>query len=110
MRKKSIFLNKVLHQTENWFVAVELDGLVRIIYGMVVLKGITLLVLEEDAGHMACGIGIMVAISSQVATMERGEVLLLSIYLLEKLIATHSLVAALAVLNGTVVANHIYIK
>ena len=84
MRKKSIFLNKVLHQTENWFVAVELDGLVRIIYGMVVLEGIALLVLEEDAGHMACGIGIMVAIGSQVATVQGGEVLLLGVYLFKE--------------------------
>ena len=89
--KISIFLNKICHQTENWFVAVELDGLVRIIDGMVVLEGIALLVLQEDARYMTRSKGVMVAIGSQVATMEGGEVLLLRVYLLKELIAVHTL-------------------
>ncbi len=95
---------------ENRLIAVELDCLVRIIDSMVVLECIALLVLQKDARHMACGIGIMVAIGGQVATMEGGKVFLLCIYLLEKLIAAHTLVATFAVLNWVVVANHIYIK
>ena len=106
----SIFLNKVRYQAEDRLVAIELDGLVRIIDSVIVLEGIALLVLEEDAGYVACGEGVMVAIGSQIASMQGGEVLLPGIYLLEELVATHALLAALAVLDRAIVANHIYIK
>ena len=59
---------------------------------------------------MARGEGVMVAIGSQITTVQRGKVLLLCVYLLEQLIATHALLAAFAVLDRAIVANHIYIK
>ena len=83
MRKKSIFLNKVRHQAENWFVTIKLNCLVGIIDGVVVLESITLLVLQEDARHMTCGIRVMIAIGSQVTSMKGGKVLLLCVYLLK---------------------------
>ena len=77
---------------------------------MIVLEGVTFLVLQEDAGHVARGEGIVVAVSSQVASMQGLEVMLLCINLLKEIVAAHAFVAHLAILYGIVVANHIYIK
>ena len=77
---------------------------------MIVLEGVTFLVLQEDAGHVARGEGIVVAIGSQIASMQGLEVMLLCIDLFKEIVAAHAFVADLAILHGAVVANHIYIK
>ena len=108
--RQSIALHKIAHQTEDWLVAVETNGFVRIVDGVVVLESIALLVLQKDTGHMASGEGIMVAIGCQIASMERSEMLLLVVYLLEQVEATHSFVAYLAIYYWVIVANHVNIK
>lgn len=79
-----ILLYKIVHQTEYRLVTIEADCLVGVEDGVVILEGIALLVLEEDAGHVARSERIVVAIGSQFATMQSLEVMLLRIDLLKE--------------------------
>lgn len=105
-----VSIYKVANQTKDGFVAVKLYSLVRIVDGVIILESIAFLVFQEDTRHMTGGEGVMVAIGRQITTMQTSEVMLLIVYLLKELIATHTLLAALAVLNWTVIPNHIYIE
>ena len=106
----SIPFYEIGYQTENGFVAVEDGVLPVIIDGMVILEGITLLVFQEDAGYVAFGKGIMIAVGCQITAVQRLEIMLLIVDLLEEHVAAHTLVAHLAVLHRVVVANHINVE
>ena len=77
---------------------------------MIVLEGIAFLVLQENAGYVACGKRVMVAVGGKGATMQGFEIMLALVDLFEQPESTHAPIAHFAVLNGIVVANHIYIK
>ena len=79
-----VLFYKVAHQSEHGLIAVEADSLIRIEDSVVVLEGIALFVLQEDAGHMACGQRLVIAVGCQVATMQGLEVMLLRIDLLKE--------------------------
>ena len=69
-----------------------------------------MLVLKEDAGHVAGGKRIMVAVGCQLTTVKCLEIMLLAVDLLEQGKAAHALVAGLAVCRGVVVANHVDVE
>ena len=77
---------------------------------VIILEGVTLLVLKENAGHMADGKGIMVAIAGQLATVQALEIMFSIVQFFEQGVATHSLIAHLAVLHRVVVANHVDVE
>ena len=52
----------------------------------------------------------MVAVGGKVATMQGFEIMLALVDLFEQPESTHAPIAHFAVLNGIVIANHIYIK
>ena len=74
---------------------------------VVVLKGVALLVFEEDTWNMALCEWIVVAIASQLATVESLKVLLITINLVEECETAHALVAYLTILHRIIVANHV---
>ena len=105
-----ILFYEVAHQTEYWLVAVEADSLICVEDGVIVLEGVTILIFQEDAGHMSLGKGIMVAVGCQVAAMQGLEVFFLGVDLLEESEAAHTLFAHLTILGGVVITNHVDIK
>ena len=64
-----ILLHEVAHQLEHRNVTFETNGLVGIEDRMIILESIALFILQEDAGNMADGKRVMVAVGGQVATM-----------------------------------------
>ena len=65
-----ITFHKVSYQLEHRFIAFEADGLVGIINGVIEWESIAFLILEENARHVACSEGVVVAIASQLATVQ----------------------------------------
>lgn len=56
-------LHKILHQFENRLVGVDKEVLVGVEGGVIVLESVALLILKEDARHVAHRKGIMVAVA-----------------------------------------------
>ena len=77
---------------------------------MVIRESIAVLILQENAGHVARSKRIMVAVCSQITAVQGLEILLIGINLLKKIITAHALVTNLAVLHRVVVANHIDVE
>ena len=81
-----------------------------VVDGVVIRVGVTLLILQENAGDVAGGEGIMVTVGGQFAAVQRLEIMLFAIDLLKKGKAPHALVAALAILDRAVVADHVDVE
>ena len=106
----SIPFHKIPHQPKHRPITIENGVLVGVEDGVVVLESVALLVLEEDAGHVARGKRVMVAVGGQLASVQALEMVLLIVDLLKQGETAHSLVADFAILHGVVVANHVNVE
>ena len=77
---------------------------------MVILEGITILVFQKDTGNMASGKRIVVAVGSQISSVQCIEVMLPFVDLFKERETAHALIAHLTILNRVIVTNHIYIE
>ena len=63
-----LLLYEILDEIYCWLIVGEDSVLPGVVYRVVVLEGIAMLIHEEDAGHVALGKGVVVAIIGQLAT------------------------------------------
>ena len=96
-------LHKISHQLEHRLVAISAEGIKGVVNSVVERECVALLVLEEDAGHMACGEGIVVAVASQFATVQSLEIVLFAVDFLKKCKAFVGI--SFNILHGIIFAN-----
>ena len=77
-----ILFYKVTNQSEYRLITIEANGLICIVNGVVIWESSALLILEEDAGHVTLGEGIVIAVGDQFTTIQRLEIQLLAVCLL----------------------------
>ena len=101
---------KIRNQLEYRLIAIKYSGLPIVEDGVIVGEGVSFLILQKDAGDIAPGKGIMVAVRGQSTPVQSLEILFFAVDTLKQSEAWESLVAAFAILHRIVVADHVDIK